>query len=57
MTLTIRGAEIPLGVECAWPCRIDSQPSGSTLRRLRLAETWRRLLSVLRSSRRRGWAG
>lgn len=57
MRLATPVTEIPLGVECAWPIRVDACHAGPTLRRRRLAEAWRRLMSALGSPRRRGWAG
>lgn len=50
-------SDIPLGVECAWPGRIE-QPRAipGERQQRRLAEAWRRLVVALQANRRSNWA-
>jgi len=56
MTRTTSSAEIPLGVECAWPILMGSHPPRISLRQQRLADAWRRLKAALQPNRRSNWA-
>jgi hypothetical protein len=51
-----RFADIPLGVECAWPAALLQPRTGSSLHRHRLAEAWRRLVTALQPKRRASWS-
>lgn len=50
-----RFADIPLGVECAWPTAFPPPAAAASPHQRRLAEAWRRLMAVLQPKRRASW--